>query len=189
MRKFGRIADKHTIQCPNVAVALERLFADHLLPHLPPSCLVNRNEFRTSHCYREGVDGVIKAERPTLKSIYDVYAAASANGKNDEIALIDSKKMSVGEWLTFVQHAGLFEFGMITYRQAMQAFSWSRIRSSSAWTHAEEIRMRQLTLEDFFEALVRIPSIPPVVTRGMPCSPHTSRGDTWHALLTPYLPW
>ena len=30
--------------------------------------------------------------------------------------------------------------------------------------------------------VVRSPFVPPLVPRGMPCSPHTSLGATWHAL-------
>jgi hypothetical protein len=67
--------------------------------------------------------------------------------------------MSVGEWLTFVEHLGLVEMGQLSTLNAKLIFVWSRIRTLPAGKEKSkraESKMRHLFPSDFFEALVRM---------------------------------
>ena len=163
MRKFLHLTSRHA-SVGNVAGAVEELCVSHLQRHLPRVCHVDPNEFRKLHCYREGTDGVLREHRPSLRSLYDVYSAQANHGVNDDAKLADTGLMSLGEWLSFVEHAGLIELGLLTSTQATQAFAWSRVRCARSWSHRQEIRIRHLMFEDFSEALVRVASIVPLPT-------------------------
>ena len=158
MRKFCHLNSRSNL-VGNVADAVDRMCIDHLMAFLPSTCLINPNDFRKACCYREGTDRVVKEHRKTLRNLYEVYSAQGNGGINNETALADRSKMSLGEWLTFVQHIGLIELGMVSWRAAMQSFASSRIRAATSWSNAQEIRVRHLMYEDFVEAIVRLAGI------------------------------
>ena len=78
MRKFCRLNSQHNL-VGDVADAVDRFCTEHLATFLPRVCLVNPNDFRRAHCYREGTDVVIKEQRQTLRNLYEYYSA-TANG-------------------------------------------------------------------------------------------------------------
>ena len=158
IRKFCRV-DTDGMLKGNVAEAVESLCYEHLRCYLPPTALVEPNAFRKKYCYIESTDTVLKQHLVTLRLLYSSYAAVGNYGANDASKLEDSGLMSLGEWLTFVQHAGLFELELIDAKQALQAFAWCRIRSCEDYSSRSEMRLRHLFFEDFLEALVRMASV------------------------------
>ena len=158
MRKFCHLSSRGT-SVGNCADAVEQLCTDNLIAFLPRACLINPNDFRKASCYREQTDAVLREHRQTLCNLFEVYSALANGGMHNEALLVDKTKLGLGEWMTFVQHTGLMELGMVTWQVAMQAFAWSRVRSAKSWSNAQECRMRHLMWEDFLEALVRLASI------------------------------
>ena len=159
--KFCKALDKaQNPKLTDVADAFESFAHDHLAPSLAPMFQPGaRNLFRKKYCYREDVDTVLQEHKATLKEIYSVYAAASNHGMSDHHQLEDKRIMNAGEWLTFVEHVGLHELGLVTVPVAIEAFMWSRIRTVKDYSDEQEMRIRHLFFEDFMEAIVRLASI------------------------------
>ena len=141
----------------NVAEAVEHLCNEHLLAEAPPMRQPGTaNWFRKRYCYREDVSDVLERYKPTLLSLYKTYRKSTMQSME---TLHDHKHMEVDEWLLFLQHAGLFELRMVSLNTALEAFQWSRIRSITSLSSAQEIRLRGLYFEDFLEALVRLSTV------------------------------
>ena len=83
----------------------------------------------------------------------------------DELGLQDDGMMSVGEWLTLLEHLGVMRGEQVPLLYGRLAFMWSRIRSSREYSKSDrltpesahvEVKLRNLSLEDFLEAIIRI---------------------------------
>jgi hypothetical protein len=132
-----------------MADAVDRFCHDHLAISIDRASRPGmRNLFRKRFCYREDVTLELEKQKASLKNIFNVYAGAGNAGLNDISKLEDRAWMSNGEWLTFVEHIGLVELGMVNSRQALEAFLWSRIRCSKDYSHMQVLRIRQLSFED-----------------------------------------
>ena len=115
--------------------------------------LQNSNVFRARYCYIEQTAEVLKHATSSIKSLYDRYAEVIQDGSN---VLSSSNAMSIGEWLTFVDHIGFFDYRLLTHFEAKLVFLWSRVRAMSDRSNRSEMRLRHLQLKDFMEALVRL---------------------------------
>ena len=133
-------------------------------------------------CYTEKVTAVLEKHLASLMMLYETYAEVS-NQLGDNFR--DKAALSVGEWLTFLQHVGLLQSKMVSLHDAKMIFLWSRIRSveqSSARSASPpadgspggsgmvvlgaraEGRLRHLSLYDFIEAIVRLATYVPLPT-------------------------
>jgi len=99
----------HTRLVPDVSSAVERLFRD-ITPRLPEEATHNTNVFRGRYCYLREVDHVLRRHLGSIKCLYTRYAALTDtwDHKSDG-TLVDDTLMDVGEWMTFLDHFGLFE--------------------------------------------------------------------------------
>ena len=138
-----------------MAMALERLCAQ-IEKSLPPEALQDSNAFRKMVCYNELCDLALSRHKQSLQAIYGVYSK-----KNQEAGdvLQDSKQMSIGEWLSFVEHVDLFESGHLSHFGTKIIFQWSMIRAHAGHTVKSERKMRHLSFVDFCEAIVRVACI------------------------------
>ena len=123
---------------------------------LPPEAMQDSNAFRKSRCYNELVDATLRKHQTSLQAIYDVYARANKDAQDE---LQSSKTMSIGEWLSFVEHLGLLEDRQLSFWGAKIIFKWSLIRACPDHTAKSERMMRQMNFQDFCEALVRLSSL------------------------------
>ena len=64
--------------------------------------------------------------------------------------------MSVGEWMAFMDHIGMFETKQLSTNQARLIFMWSRVRAVEDYSDESEIRLRHMFFEDFMEGLLRV---------------------------------
>jgi hypothetical protein len=115
--------------------------------------LQNSNVFRARYCYIEQTAEVLKHATSSITSLYDRYAEVIQDGGN---VLSSSNAMSIGEWLTFVDHIGFFEYRLLTPLDAKLVFLWSRVRAMPDRSNRSEMKLRHLQLKDFMEALVRL---------------------------------
>jgi len=118
--------------------------------------LVDGNRFRSMFCYQEATDLVLRQNEPLLRALFASYAALANNGMNDALRMASTSRMCIGEWLEFVSNVGLVQLGLVSLSTAMRAFSLAQIRSSHDHSHTQEMRLRQLSFEDFLEAIVRL---------------------------------
>ena len=147
--KFGRRTGQATVKVKSMAEAVDTFFYEHWAITIDRAYRPGmRNLFRKRFCYREDVTLQLEAHKSSLKNLFSVYAGAGNAGLNDHTKLEDRKWMSIGEWLTFVEHTGLVELGFVNSRQALEAFLWSRIRSATDYSHMQTLRLRQLSFED-----------------------------------------
>ena len=135
-----------------VASAVLRLCLT-LKANLPPEALQDSNMFRNQFCYNEQMDRELVPWEESLRAIFSVYSRANRSLVDE---LQHKKTMSVGEWLTFLNHYDLLQTGQISTFGAKMVFKWSMIRARPDHTAASERKMRQLTFIDFVEALVRV---------------------------------
>ena len=135
-----------------VASAVLRLCLT-LKANLPPEALQDSNLFRNQFCYNEQMDRELVPWEESLRAIFSVYSRANRSLVDE---LQHKKTMSVGEWLTFLNHYDLLQTGQISTFGAKMVFKWSMIRARPDHTAASERKMRQLTFIDFVEALVRV---------------------------------
>ena len=109
----------------DVAAALVTLLDTNVRPALPPEAYQDSNRFRGAVCYTKPVSDVLEASKESVRNIFERYAEVSQE-RGD--TLRNDGAMSIGEWLTFLQHLGLFEAGQLTLLTAKNIFLWSRLR-------------------------------------------------------------
>ena len=137
----------------DVSDSVNQLFCTNLLPTLHPYAMQNSNAFRKRFCYIQPTSNVLEAHLASLRTLYELYAEVSDDQRD---ALKDDALMSIGEWMAFCKHVGLFEARQLSFLQAKYIFIWSRIRSVEDLSDAQEIRLRHMFFEDFLEGLVRM---------------------------------
>lgn len=116
-----------------VAVAVSKL-CSRLQKALPPEALQDSNAFRKQRCYNELCDMALRRHQPSLRAIFDVYARSNRNTSDE---LQDSRQMSVGEWLTLLEHVGLLQMGQVSYFGAKMTFKVSALHICAfAWLRA-----------------------------------------------------
>ena len=108
----------------DVAMAIRSLVENHLC-HLPPQAAQSSDAFRRRICYIEQVSTVLEAHKATLNAIYNRYAYANQSIHD---IMRDDGMLSIGEWLTLIDHLGLAASGQISPHQAKMIFMWSRLR-------------------------------------------------------------
>ena len=106
------------------AMAIRSLVENHLC-HLPPQAAQSSDAFRRRICYIEQVSTVLEAHKATLNAIYNRYAYANQSIHD---IMRDDGMLSIGEWLTLIDHLGLTASGQISPHQAKMIFMWSRLR-------------------------------------------------------------
>ena len=119
----------------------------------PPEVLQNSNDFRSQKCYTARVDAELRKYQSSLRALFDVYAKGNKNQLDE---LQSSTMLSIGEWLSFLEHMGLLEMNQLTLFGAKMVFKWSLIRTLQSYSAASELKLRNLFFEDFLEALVRV---------------------------------
>lgn len=121
--------------------------------HAPAEAKQNSDAFRKKCCYTELTDVELCKKKPSLQSLYDVYARVNNNVAD---SLQSQKLMSIGEWIEFCTQVGLLKSNQLSLFGAKMIFLWSRMRSSKDYRNSSEMRLRNLTFEDFLEAVVRV---------------------------------
>ena len=133
------------VETEETAEALEKLLADKVAPRLRAEARVDANAVRDSTLYTLEVEAVLRAQLPSLLSLFEAYATPGPTGAADLLAL--------PAWLDVLQQLRLYDTDF-TPREAVFAFLHSGMRV------VDEVKARHkllhLTLLDFCEALVRV---------------------------------
>jgi hypothetical protein len=137
----------------DVSDAIERCCRE-IATNLPREIEQSSNEFRSRWCYVEATDAVLRKHAVTLRNIYDTYSELHHDMQRRQ--LTHRRLLSCGEWLAFVGHMGFLRTGNLNILEAKLIFTWSRIRSVSDYSDHSQTRLRNLTFEDFLEAIVRL---------------------------------
>ncbi|KAF5832483.1 hypothetical protein DUNSADRAFT_11605 [Dunaliella salina] len=153
-----------------LAEAVSRVFDYHLLPGVPPECLLDTNAWRKERLYTEDVDLLLKANLPVLRSVFNHYAALLVGH--------DMKLMDLPEWMEILTEADLFKTCRdFNVRNGKLAFIWSRMRRVVDSESLKALqRSRALTFEEFLDALCHVADMtspPPVPElRAIGCTEH-----------------
>ena len=113
--------------------------------HLGPEAVHDSNDFRKDRLYTREVDKIFTAAAPRLRQVYNTF------GKRDELG--EGTRMTMNEWLSFVDAAGLFgeDFEL---REAKLAFAWAQMAVIDEVGNRP--RFVSLSFCDFLEAVARI---------------------------------
>lgn len=98
-------------------------------------------------------DQVLKRHAVSLKSMFDVYSCSPDESKKL------SRVMGVYEWNLLLKDVGVVDM-TFSVRDAAAAFVQARMRVVDE--RASKLRVENLSLEDFFEALLRVATMKPL---------------------------
>lgn len=149
-----------TKEVKDVSTAVDKMFADDIGPAMSGGPLweevgvlplQDSNAFRNAACYRWETDDVLTEHLESLKAIFHGWAGSE---KVPESPLQDAT-LSATEWMDFCTAVGLIDHEF-TPREALLAFTWSRMRVIDEREKLSRLRLESLGLEDFFEALARV---------------------------------
>lgn len=149
---------------PDVSRAVRRMFERDILPAMKEGhggggpgyeghadgALQDSNDFRRRACYMWETDDVITEHKKAIKAIFDGYAKGEAGG---DAAL--QELLSLEEWQALMTDAELID-DEFTMREAVLAFVWSRHRVVDERPPKARTKLTNLSLEDFYEALMRV---------------------------------
>ena len=79
----------------------------------------------TAHLLHRAGEYCPRGYKATLNAIYNRYAYANQSIHD---IMRDDGMLSIGEWLTLIDHLGLTASGQISPHQAKMIFMWSRLR-------------------------------------------------------------
>lgn len=162
----------------DVASALRELMATDMLPRLAalePLALQPPNVFRRTHCYTREVTEALALHAEALRVLYEFYAHGSGGAAN---AFKDKALLGGDEWSTLLNDFDLLDT-QLTERDANRCFIYSRLRVIKESTTKGRAKLLQLSLEDFYECLVRLATMKALPTdadvRGEYVEPPTMR--------------
>ncbi|KAL1530160.1 hypothetical protein AB1Y20_001076 [Prymnesium parvum] len=135
-----------------VADAIDAL-AHHISPLLPREAHQDSNMFRRKYCYHVMIEQVIVKNMETMRNLFDVYSEVNADVGD---VLQSSGMMSIGEWMVFVEDLDLLDNRQISDFNAKMIFTWSRIRGCTDHSERAMRNLRNLSFQDFLEALIRL---------------------------------
>ena len=127
------------------------MFTDDLTPAMAEvdGVLQDSNAFRELACYNWETDDILTEHKASLKAIFDGYS----NSSNPDAQL--NALLSLDEWLALLTDTELID-GEFTQREAILAFVWSRHRVIDERIKGSRVKLTNLSLEDFYEALMRV---------------------------------
>jgi len=134
----------------DMSLAVEKLF-DHMRERLSPYARHNADEFRSQYCYIEETDTVLRKYEHSLSVIYAAYSESGG----PSTAAASKALMGFDEYMAMVNHLELID-ASFSMREAKLAFIWSRMRAIDELHGKGRAKIFNLSLEDFYEALVRI---------------------------------
>jgi len=139
----------------DMSLAVEKLF-NHMAKRLPPYAKHNADEFRAQYCYIEETDTVLRKYEHSLNIIYSIYSESQndCGGKAGGATALKTL-MGFDEYMGMVSDLELIE-PSFSMREAKLAFIWSRMRAVDELHPKCRAKIYNLSLEDFYEALVRI---------------------------------
>jgi len=140
-----------TDEAQDISRAVERLL-EMIRPKLDAWVTMDHQDFRRSVCYTEAVDAVLVEHKSSLVNVFNHFADTEGGtvGKKKERTL-----MSLPEWQEMVRELDLLD-DVFTVRDATVIFVLSRMRCADEEAKSSVLRMHNLSLEDWFEALCRV---------------------------------
>ena len=135
----------------DVSRAIDKMFTDDLSPAMAEvdGCLQDSNAFRELACYNWETDDILTEHKASLRAIFEGYC----NSSNPDAQL--NALLSLEEWLALLTDTELID-GEFTQREAILAFVWSRHRVIDERIKGSRVKLTNLSLEDFYEALMRV---------------------------------
>ncbi len=138
---------------PDASSAVEAMIERDILPRIPRQAVVQSNDFREEHCYHEAVDIVLRRHEKSLRALFG--AACDPVGHGGPTSKLERKVMSFEEWMDFVFALDLID-DEFTIRDATTCFVNARMRVIDEYAKGSMIKVKNLSFEDFLEALVRV---------------------------------
>jgi len=116
--------------------------------------------FREWNCYTQQTDTILRKHESSISLVYAIYAEEElGNGYNALGGMdgLNSRRclLSAEEFLQMLEDLGLFD-ASFSRRDATLCFVWSRMRVADEASTASRLKLVHHSIEDFYEALVRI---------------------------------
>ena len=142
-----------TKECSDVSQAVDKLILEDLVPNIDDWIQADHRQFRREVCYSQDVDTVLASHKETIVNIF--YHFADTEGSLSGQMAKEKKKMSLVEWSNMLRKFGLFD-AHFTQRDATVVFVLSRMRTIDEQGEGVALKLENLSLEDYYEALTRI---------------------------------
>ena len=136
--------------CKDVSNAVDRLLTTDIAPRLEKWILWDTDGFRRDVCYTEAVDAALCEHKASVLNIIAFFSATEAEQNKKERAT-----MSLSEWINMMRDLELLD-DFFTLRDATMIFAASRMRARDEFGKKAYLKLETLSMEDCFEALVRV---------------------------------
>ena len=137
---------------PDASHAVDHLLTHAIAPKVDDWIKMDHQIFRRDVCYTEVVDAVLAEHKDSLKVIYS-YSADSEGGMLGKEK--QRKLMNVNEWLWLLKDLRLLD-DSFAVRDATVIFVLSRMRVIDEKGKDADLKLLNLTTDDFYEALLRV---------------------------------
>jgi len=147
-----RYVQPGTIQ--DVSEAVHELFLGDIEPNLEPAAQQDSNDFRRQSCYIEQTDAVLQRHERSLKAVFKEYAIGDGDVAKGDANL----RLGYNEWQQFVKDLKLVNADF-TQREVTLCWVWSRMRAVDESNPKTAIKLSNLSIEDFYDALTRVATL------------------------------
>ena len=139
-------------QIVDVSAALDHMLTTDISPNVDDWIKMDHQIFRREVCYTEIADSVLVEHESSLNVIYSF----SADSEGAQIGKEKLRKVvSLKEWLNLVKDLTLLD-DSFTVRDATLVFVLSRMRVIDEKGKDAELKLQNLCIDDFYEALLRV---------------------------------
>jgi hypothetical protein len=137
----------------DVSRAVERLLLQDIVTRVDPWVAEDHQGFRRHACYSEAVDTVLKRHEDSLVNIFTHFADTEGvvSGKRAK----EKTVLKLSEWINMLKDLELFD-DFFTARDATVVFVLSRMRVGDEESDGAALKLENLSLEDWYEALCRV---------------------------------
>ena len=153
--RIGIIKYVLTKEVPDVSQAMDKLLTE-IAPKLDSWITMDQGKFRNEICYNPLCDEVLTEHMESLKIIFAFSADSEADHKAGREKF--RSVLSVYEWIELLRDLQLLDSNF-TVRDATVIFVLSRMRVINEQGKNAVLKIENLSLEDFYEALIRIAMI------------------------------
>ena len=151
----------------DVSEAVHRMFIADIEPRLDAKVFAEPNDFRSSACYNEECDTVLRKYESSLRLVFERTCKLRGQSAAKGIA---NKLVNFETWKDFCRLYELVDVD-VTDRDVTLAFVWSRMKVIDEQKDKSRVLLTHLSFEDWLEALCRL-----AVRKAFPTSADLAKG-------------
>ena len=152
----------------DVSEAVHRMFIADIEPRLDAKVFAEPNDFRSSACYNEECDTVLRKYESSLRLVFERTCKLRGQSAAKGIA---NKLVNFETWKDFCRLYELVDVD-VTDRDVTLAFVWSRMKVIDEQKDKSRVLLTHLSFEDWLEALCRL-----AVRKAFPTSDEIAKAE------------